>query len=104
MLIKLHAEDDYVERLKAITGQRTGSKAVAEAYLSYLDQVDMIARLERENGALREQVRVYQQTIARARDAAIEFVELASQGDLFQPKETTPARLRHLNYVEVKNG
>lgn len=95
MLIKLHADEGVVERLKVATRQRTGSKAVAEAYLSYLDQLDMIARLERENGQLREQVRVYQQTIVRARDAAIEFAELAAQGDLFQPKETAPSRLRH---------
>lgn len=95
MLIKLNADEAFIERLKVATRQRTGSKAVAEAYLSYLDQLDMIARLERENGQLREQVRVYQQTIARARDAAIEFAELAGQGDIFQPKETVPARLRH---------
>jgi len=82
MLIKFQADDDYVERLKEVTGQRTGAKAVAAAYLSYLDQLDMIARLEREIGQIKERCRVQQQVIDRARDSASALLDHVAQGDL----------------------
>ena len=82
MLIKVHPEDELVERLKEATGQRTGSKAVASAYVAYLDQLNMIARLERENGQLRERVRVQQQIIDRARDSAAALLDHVAQGEL----------------------
>ncbi|WP_347506596.1 hypothetical protein [Pseudomonas anguilliseptica] len=82
MLVKIHADDDFIERLKDVTGERTGSKAVAAAYLAYMDQLNMIARLERENGQLRETVRVHQQVIRRARESAAALLDHVAQGDL----------------------
>lgn len=82
MLIKLNADEDFIDRLREVTGERTGSKAVAAAYLAYIDQLDMIARLERENGRLREAVRVHQQVIRRARESAAALLDHVAQGDL----------------------
>lgn len=82
MLIKFQADDSYIEQLKEVTGQRVGSKAVATAYLSYMDQLNMIARLEREVGQLKERCRVQQQVIDRARDSAASLLDHVAQGDL----------------------
>lgn len=82
MLIKFEADEAYIEKLKDHFGQKTGSKAAVAAFLAYFDQVNMIARLERENGQLRERVRVQQQIIDRARDSAASLLDHVAQGDL----------------------
>ena len=82
MLIKFEADQAYVEKLKEHFGQKTGAKAAMAAFLAYADQVNMIARLERENGQLRERVRVQQQVIDRARESASALLDHVAQGDL----------------------
>lgn len=82
MLIKFQADDELVSQLKKALGQSTGSKAVAEAATTYLDQLNMIARLEREIGTLRERCRVQQQVIDRARESASALLDHVAQGDL----------------------
>lgn len=83
MLIKFQADDEYIEALKEATGQRVASKAAVSACLSYFDQVDMIARLERQVGRLSEAVRVQQQIIDRAKDSAAALLDHVAQKELF---------------------
>ncbi|MCY1278769.1 hypothetical protein D9M68_226340 [compost metagenome] len=90
-------DDDLVDQVKNATLQSTGSKAFVMAARQFLAQRLAIAERDQLIAQLREQVAVYRQTLARARDSAIELAEIASQDDLLMPKETTPARLRHLN-------
>lgn len=99
MLIKFEADDDYVERLKVLFDQRTGSKAAIAAFLAYGDQVNMIARLERENGQLRERVRVQQQIIDRARDSAAALLDHVAQGDLLSDDQPLPF-LKRIDHFE----
>lgn len=87
--------DDLVEQAKKLTGKGTGSQAFIAGVEMAIALRSRTDHQREEISRLNEQIRVYQQTIARARDAAIEFAELAAQGDLFQPKETAPSRLRH---------
>lgn len=94
-LVKFQATDTLTEALMDYTGHRVASKAFLSAAMGAPLIADELIDARTEIAALKEQIKVYQQAIARARDAAIEFAELASQGDLFQPKETAPARLRH---------
>ncbi|MCY1555048.1 hypothetical protein D9M68_916740 [compost metagenome] len=65
-------------------------------------QLDKIKRLEAEVASMKLQVKSYQQTLASARDAAIQLAEVASQGDFFQSAESTPARLKHLVHGDSK--
>lgn len=94
-LVKFQADDQLAEKVMESTGYRVASKAFAyAAERSLRQQVDLKhARAEIEE--LRRQVLSYQQTLAAARDAAIQLAEVAGQGDFFQAKETTRSRLRH---------
>lgn len=82
MLIKFDAEPALVDHLKAYTGERTGSKAFASAAAGSPALSDEIRRLRRELDQARETIRVQQQTLDRARSAAIALVEQCGQGDL----------------------
>ena len=72
----------YADYLKLKTGESTASKAFIRAALIYADQLDMIARLERENGDLKQLVRVQQQIIERARSSASALLDHVAQKDL----------------------
>jgi len=94
-LVKFQAEDDLAERIAQFTGHRVASRGFADAAKRALRLDAELRHARAEIAELKEQVLVYQQTLASARDAAIQLAELASQGDMFQPKETAPSRLRH---------
>jgi len=83
MLIKFQVDDESIEQLKHAKGQRVGSKAASAACLAYLDQLDMIARLEKEAGQLRETIRLQQQIIDRASQAASALLARVGQKDFF---------------------
>lgn len=96
-LVKFQADDSLTEKLMTSTGYRVASKAFAYAAERSLRLESDLKLARSEIAELRQQVLSYQQTLASARDAAIQLAEVASQGDMFQAKETTPSRLsRHV--------
>lgn len=94
-LVKFQADDELANKLSAFTGHRVASKAFSDAARQALRLDADLRHARAEIAELRQQVKVYQQTLASARDAAIQLAEVAGQGDMFQPKETAPSRLRH---------
>lgn len=83
MLVKLQdVPQELVDELKLKTGHVVASRAFSAAADAYLDQLNMIARLEREAGHLKERCRVQQQIIDRARDSASALLVHVAQGDL----------------------
>lgn len=94
-LVKFQADDELANKLSAFTGHRVASKAFSDAARQALRLDAELRHARAEIAELKQQAKVYQQTLAAARDAAIQLAEVASQGDMFQPKETTPSRLRH---------
>jgi hypothetical protein len=76
MLIKLtDFSDELAEKLKAYTGQSTGSKAVNHAAGHYLTLVDILAGFEDQFKDLQaENVRL-RAVIARARSAAADLLD-----------------------------
>lgn len=84
-----------INRAKVLTGRGTGSQAFIACVQLADSQSDTIEALRQERALLRQQVATYQQVLASARDAAIQLAEIASQGDMFQPKDSAPSRLRH---------
>lgn len=83
---------DLVRVARVLTGKGTGSQAfiacvsLAERQSEHIDEMRETIRV------LREQVSVYQQTLERARSAAIQLAEFAGQGDAFVPSSTNPLR------------
>jgi len=94
-LVKFQADDELAAKMFAFTGERVASKAFADAARQALRLDAELCHARAEIAQLKQQAQVYRQTLASARDAAIQLAEVASQGDMFQPKETTPSRLRH---------
>lgn len=81
-LVKFDVTEDFADSLKSATGANVSSKAAYAACLAYFDQLDMIARLERENGLLRQRAQLAEQTISRARDSASSLLAYVAQPDL----------------------
>lgn len=79
-----------INTAKRLTGRGTGSQAFIAAVQLADDQADQLSAMRQELAAYREQVRVYQQVLGRARDAAIQLSEVAAQGDLFVPPSQNP--------------
>jgi len=98
MLIKFDTTDDFADKLKALTGQNTGSKAFVIAAAHYCQLRDRVVALEAKINALEEECAVCHQTITGARDAAALLVERASQSDLFLRRRGKEAN--RLNYNE----
>lgn len=94
-LVKFQADDQLADRVAQLTGHRVSSKAFADAAERALRLDAELLHARAEIAELKQQAQVYRQTLAAARDAAIRLAELSSQGDMFQPKETAPSRLRH---------
>lgn len=94
-LVKFQADDELAAKMFAFTGERVASKAFADAARQALRLDAELRHARAEIAELKQQAKVYQQTLAAARDAAIQLADVASQGDMFQPKETAPLRLRH---------
>jgi len=81
---------DLVRTARVLTGKGTGSQAFI-ACVSLADrQSHQIEEMRETIRVLREQVSVYQQTLERARSAAIQLAEVAGQGDAFVPLSTNP--------------
>ncbi len=94
-LVKFQADDELTSKMFAFTGARVASKAFFDAACQALRLDSDLRHARAEIAELKQQAQVYRQTLAAARDAAIQLAEVASQGDMFQPKETMPSRLRH---------
>lgn len=94
-LVKFQADDKLADRVAQFTGHRVASKAFADAAERALRLDADLRFAQAEIAELKQQVASYQQTLASARDAALQLAEVASQGDMFQGKETIPSRLKH---------
>lgn len=80
MLIKIQDMDEpTVERLKAITGKRTGSGAVETAAIAYIAQLETINDLRDKEAQLTARLEAAERTIQRARAAAAELLERTDQ-------------------------
>jgi hypothetical protein len=81
-----------INTAKRLTGRGTGSQAFIAAVQLADSQADDLSKMREELSAYREQVRVYQQVLSRARDAAVQLAEIAAQGDMFVPPSENPLR------------
>ena len=88
---------DLVRETKIATAKGTGSQAFIAAARAFLEQRELIQQQRERIAQLEQEIWSYRQILAQARDAAIQLAEVASQADMFQSKESTPGRLRHLN-------
>lgn len=78
-----HATDADIQQAKDLTGQHgSAAKALVSAAALGAQYKESYHRAAAENQRLREQIRVMQQTLDGARNAAIALVERCGQGDL----------------------
>tara|TARA_Y100001973_G_C5206992_1_gene342222 strand:- start:215 stop:472 length:258 start_codon:yes stop_codon:yes gene_type:complete len=82
MLIKFEADPALVDRIKAYSCERTGSKAFLVAASDAPDLVLELRRLRSELSQANETILVQRQTLEQARSAALALVERCGQGDL----------------------
>lgn len=83
MLVKFNADEDFVDRLKELTGETVASKAFLSSAARYDRSVGLIADLKAQIAKLTDERNVLRQVIGDARCAAIALVERASQDDMF---------------------
>lgn len=81
-----------INTAKRLTGRGTGSQAFIASVELADRQADQIVQMREELASYREQVKVYQQVLSKARDAAVQLAEIAAQGDLFVAPSDNPLR------------
>ena len=86
MLLKItDFPDDLAETLCAITGERTGSKAVMATIREFMRLTEWEASAQLRMAAMALEIERLNHIVEGARSAAALLVEKTGQGDLLQP-------------------